>query len=158
VKKTPKILAFVIFFVSVSAARAQQPVIGQQNGITWRGLAIGTPSEILSRKTFYVDGLDNMSAFWSQHADLKENAIDFNRIFFGMNVGQIRDGLDSFYVEEKNLQVPIIDAILVIHLQNAHIDKLKVESILKQLREATTNGADPSREKKIWQEALTLVE
>ena len=148
----------IVFLGGAHAVNAQEPMIGEQNGITWRSLAVGgTPSEALSRKTFYIDGLDNMSAFWSQHADLKPDAIDFNRIFIGLNVGQIRDGLDSFYVNEKNLQVPIIDAILIIRLQSARIEQLKVDEILGQFREATINSPDPAREKRIWQEALKLI-
>jgi hypothetical protein len=157
-KKIFLLFSLIVFLGSAYTVNAQEPMIGEQNGITWRSLAIGgTPSEALSRKTFYIDGLDNMSAFWSQHADLKPDAIDFNKTFIGMNVGQIRDGLDSFYVDEKNLQVPIIDAILIIRLQIARIEQLKVDEILAQFREATINSPDPAREKGIWKEALKLI-
>ena len=157
--KTFLLLVTSIILLSGShIVRGQEPMIGEQNGITWRNLAIGgTQSEALSRKTFYIDGLDNMSAFWSRHADLKPDAIDFNKTFIGMNVGQIRDGLDSFYVDEKNLQVPIVDAILIIRLQTARIEQLKVDEILAQFREATINSPDPAREKEIWKEALKLI-
>lgn len=157
-KRHLALFSLIIFLGGVHATRAQEPMIGEQNGITWRNLVVGgTSAEALSRKTFYIDGLDNMSAFWSNHADLKADAIDFNQIFIGMNVGQIRDGLDSFYVDEKNLQVPIIDAILILRLQSAHVDMEKVDGITKQFREATINGPDSAREKKIWQEALKLI-
>jgi len=157
-RRNSLLLASIILLSSAHFACAQEPMIGEQNGITWRNLAIGgTPSEALSRKTFYVDGLDNMSAFWSRHADLKPDAIDFNQIFIGMNVGQIRDGLDSFYVEEKNLQVPIVDAVLILRLQNAHVDPIKIDGVLRQFREATINNPDPKRENRIWQEALKLL-
>ena len=72
---------------------AQEPPIGAQNGLTWQGLNVGTPAQTVTRKTFYVDGLYNMSVFWSQHADLKEGGVDYNDAFIGMDVGQIRDGL-----------------------------------------------------------------
>ncbi len=150
-------IASILLLNCAAAVRAQEPMMGQQNGITWKKLVIGTPAETLTRKTFYIDGLDNMSAFWSQHADLKPDAIDFNRIFVGMSVGQIRDGLDSFYVDEKNLQVPIIDAILVLQMHNHHVDAKTIEDILSQFREATINGPNPTRENKIWQEALKLI-
>jgi len=147
-----------ILLSAVIIAQAQETMVGEQDGTTWRSLVIGgTPSEALSRKTFYVDGLDNMSAFWSQHVDLKAGAVDFNKIFIGMNVGEIRDGLDSFYVDDKNLHVPIIDAILVLHLQSAHVEEMEVDGILRQLREATINGPDPAREKGIWREALKII-
>ncbi len=151
------LLAVSILFVPLHKLPAQEPMVGAQDGITWKNLVIGTPEETLSRKTFYVDGLDNMSAFWSEHADLKADAINFNDAFIGMNVGQIRDGLDSFYVEEKNLQVPIIDAILIIRLQSGQIDKARIKDILRQFREATINGPDPVREKQIWSDALKLL-
>jgi hypothetical protein len=154
----PQLLGLVIFLGGFTISGAQEPMVGGQNGITWRNLTVGgTPAEALSRKTFYVDGLDNMSAFWSKHADLKADAVDYNAVFLGMNVGQIRDGLDSFYVDEKNVQVPIVDAILVIRLHNAHVEELEVNNILAELREATVNGPDPVREKKIWQEGLKLI-
>ncbi|HUI31515.1 MAG TPA: hypothetical protein VLX91_14995 [Candidatus Acidoferrales bacterium] len=156
-RRNSLLLALMTFLGGICTARAQEPMIGAQNGITWKNLVIGTPTETLSRKTFYVDGLDNMSSFWSQHADLKADAIDFNRVFIGMDVGQIRDRLDSFYVDEKNIQVPIIDAILVVRLENAKIDNPKVEDILKQFRKATINGPDAAREKTIWQAGLKLL-
>jgi len=156
-KRSLLLIASITFLWNVDAALAQEPIVGEQNGMTWRSLVIGTAAETLSRKTFYVDGLDNMSAFWSQHADLKPGAIDFNRIFSGINVGQIRDGLDSFYVDERNLQIPIVDAILIIRLQSARINEVKVDDILGQFREATMNGPDREREKEIWQAALKLL-
>ena len=157
-KRNLLLFSSFIFLGSICVARAQESTVGEQNGITWRNLAIGgTQAEALSRKTFYIDGLDNMSAFWSHHADLKTDAIDFNGIFVGMNVGQIREGLDSFYVDEKNLQIPIIDAILILALQNAHLDAKEIDGVTKRLREATMNGPDSAREKKIWQEALKLI-
>jgi hypothetical protein len=157
-KKFLLLVMSIILLGGSHIVRGQEPMIGEQNGITWRNLAIGgTAAEALSRKTFYIDGLDNMSAFWSRHADLKPDAIDFNKTFIGVNVGQIREGLDSFYVDEKNLQVPIIDAILIIRLQTARIEQLKVDEILAQFREATINSPDPAREKRIWKEALKLI-
>lgn len=156
-KRSLLFCVLIIFLGNVCLAHSQEPMIGEQNGITWRALVIGTAEMTLSRKTFYVDGLDNMSAFWSRHADLQADSIDFNEAFIGMNVGQIRDGLDSFYVDEKNLHVPIIDAILVIRLQNAQIDKEKIDNITRQLREATINGANRAREEAIWREALKLI-
>lgn len=149
--------ALIIFLGNVCPAHPQEPMIGKQDGTTWRALVLGTAEMTLSRKTFYVDGLDNMSAFWSQHADLQADSVDFNKVFIGMNVGQIRDGLDSFYVDEKNLHVPIIDAILVIRLQNAQIDMGKIDDVTRQLREATIKGPDRAREKAIWREALKLI-
>ncbi|MFZ1082781.1 MAG: hypothetical protein WAO19_12760 [Candidatus Kryptoniota bacterium] len=153
---------FLLFVVSILVCNltniyAQEPTIGEQNGITWRNLVIGTLEESVSRKTFYVDGLYGMSVFWSQHAELKTDAVNFNDAFMGINVGQIRDGLDSFYVDDKNLQVPIIDAVLIFRLQNAQINKTKVDDIIKQFQEATINGSDPAREDKIWREALRLL-
>lgn len=137
---------------------AQEPPIGAQNGLTWQGLNVGTPAQTVSRKTFYVDGLYNMSVFWSQHADLKEGAVDYNDAFIGMDVGQIRDGLDSFYVNPKNIYIPIIDAILIVRLQNAQIGHSKVDQVIKEFRAATINGIDPEQENKIWKETLPLLE
>jgi hypothetical protein len=147
----------IIYLGNACPVHSQELMIGEQNGITWRALVIGTAELTLSRKTFYVDGLDNMSAFWSRHVDLQADSVDFNKAFIGMNVGQIRDGLDSFYVDEKNLHIPIVDAVLVIRLQNAQIDKGKIEDITGQFREATINGPEKAREKAIWREALKLI-
>lgn len=143
--------------LNVRSAAAQEPPIGAQNGLTWQGLNIGTPAQTVTRKTFYVDGLFNMSVFWSQHADLKENAVDFNAAFIGMDVGQIRDGLDSFYVNTRNLYVPIIDAILVVRLQNAQISKARIDKVVSEFRAATINGTDPEQENKIWKATLPLL-
>jgi hypothetical protein len=141
----------------IHAVHAQEAMIGEQDGTTWRNLVVGTPEESVSRKTFYVDGLYNMSVFWSQHAELKTDAVDFNDAFVGINVGEIRDGLDSFYVDDRNLHVPIIDAVLIVRLQDAHIGKTKVEDVAREFREAAINGVDPARENKIWREALGLL-
>ncbi|MGO9481607.1 MAG: hypothetical protein ACLP05_07495 [Candidatus Kryptoniota bacterium] len=151
------LFAMSIFVCNVHDVHAQETMIGEQNGTTWKNLVIGTPEESISRKTFYVDGLYDMSVFWSQHAELKIDAVNFNDAFIGINVGQIRDGLDSFYVDDRNLQVPIVDAVLIIRLQNAQISKAKVDDIIRQFREATINGTDPTREDKIWREALRLL-
>ena len=162
VKKSLLSFAMIIFLCGI--VYAQESMVGEQNGITWKSLVIGTPAEALSRKTFYIDGLDNMSAFWSQHTDfpngpIQENAgaIDFNKVFIGVSVGQIRDGLDSFYVDEKNLQIPIIDAILIIRLQNAHVSETTVDGVLKLFREATINGPDPAWDNKIWRTSLKFL-
>ena len=158
VKRLVGLMAAGLLLFQAHTIWAQEPVMGAQNGMTWNALAVGgTPAETLSRKTFYVDGLDNMSAFWSQHADPKSDTVDFNKIFIGENVGQIRDGLDSFYADAKNLQVPIVDAILIIRLQDGGIAPVKIDDILKELREATINGPDRGRENKIWQSALKLL-
>ncbi len=150
-------LVIIIFASSVHGVHAQEPMVGEQDGETWRNLVIGTPEESVSRKTFYVDGLYNMSVFWGQHAQLKTDGVNFNDAFMGIDVGQIRDGLDSFYVDDRNLHVPIIDAVLIISLQNARIDKAKIERIVEKLREATINGTDPARENEIWKESLPLL-
>ena len=149
--------ALMISLCCVHNTYAQGPMIGEQDGITWRNLVVGTPEESVSRKTFYVDGLYNMSVFWSQHAQLKTDAVNFNDAFMGIDVGQIRDGLDSFYVDGRNLHVPIVDAVLVISLQNAYINKSKVDDVISEFREATMSGPDPSREDRIWREALKLL-
>ena len=151
------LIAVSIFVYHVHDARAQEPIIGAQDGTTWRNLVVGTSEESVSRKTFYVDGLYNMSVFWSQHAQLKTDAVNFNNAFIGINVGQIRDGLDSFYVDDRNRPVPIVDAALIVRLQNANIGKTKVADVIKEFREATINGVDPAREDKIWREALRLL-
>jgi len=75
-----------------------------------------------------------------------------------MNVGQIRDGLDSFYVDERNLNVPIIDAILIIRLENAQIRQSKVDQVIREFRSVTINGPDPEKENEIWKESLPLLE
>ncbi len=157
-----KVAALFIFVLSISilnvkSVLAQEPPIGAQNGVTWRGLVIGTQAETVTRKTFYVDGMYNMSIYWSQHAELKTDAVNYNDAFIGLNVGEIRDGLDSFYVNDKNLQIPIIDAVLVVRLQNAEIGKAKVDEVIRELREATINGTDPTRENKIWRTNLRLL-
>ncbi|MCL5267050.1 MAG: hypothetical protein M1469_02970 [Bacteroidetes bacterium] len=136
---------------------AQEPMIGAQNGVTWRSLVIGTEAETVTRKTFYVDGLYNMSVFWSQHASLNADAVNYNDAFMGLNVGEIRNGLDSFYANDKNLQVPIVDAILIVRLQNAQIRKSRVDEIVQELRRATINGINPESENKIWKSALPLL-
>ncbi len=151
------ILALNVFTIGIAHVFAQQPMIGEQNGETWRSLVIGTEAETVTRKTFYIDGLYDMSVFWSRHAELKNGTINFNDAFIGLNVGQIRDGLDSFYVDDKNLQVPIIDAVLIVKLQSAQISSGKVIDIVKQFREATVNGSDAVRENKIWRAALKLL-
>jgi len=151
------LVASLTFLCSGNGTLAQEQTMGEQNGTTWRSLVIGTPAETLSRKTFYVDGLDCMSAFWSQHTDLKPGAVDFNRVFIDMNVGRIRDGLDSFYVDGRNLHVPIIDAILIIRLQDAHVGMSMVDDVVIQFRGAAIKGPDPEREKEIWQGALKLL-
>jgi hypothetical protein len=150
-------LVVVTLAVGVGTGYAQEPPIGAQNGVTWQGLNVGTQSETVTRKTFYVDGLYNMCVFWSQHAQLKEDAVDFNDAFIGLNVGEIRDGLDSFYVDKRNLFVPIIDAILIIRLQNAQIGQGKVDQVVKDFRAATINGTDPEHEYKIWKATLPLL-
>ncbi len=136
---------------------AQEPAIGAQNGETWRSLVIGTQAETVTRKTFYVDGLYNMCVFWSQHASLGPDAVNYNDAFIGLDVGEIRDGLDSFYADDKNLQVPIVDAVLIVRLQNAQIRKSKVEEIVRELRKATVNGINPESENRIWKSALPLL-
>lgn len=151
-------LALVVCTLLVQNVFAQEPPIGAQNGVTWRGLNVGTQAETVTRKTFYVDGLYNMSVFWSQHADLGENSVNYNDAFTGMDVGQIRDGLDSFYVDTRNLYVPIIDAILIVRLQNAQIRQSKIDQVIKEFRAATINGIDPEQENKIWKAALPLLE
>ncbi|HEY9165125.1 MAG TPA: hypothetical protein VIS48_03085 [Candidatus Kryptonia bacterium] len=138
-------------------ASAQELMPGAQNGLTWRNLVIGTQDETTTRKTFYVEGMFNLSVFWSQHAQLKPEAVDYNDAFLGMNVGQVRDGLDSFYVDDRNLQVPIIDAVLIIRLQNAGVGKSNIDNVTKEFREATVNGMDPTRENKIWESATKLL-
>ncbi len=148
-------LALCAFFVRTGFA--QEPPIGAQNGVTWRDLNVGTQAETVTRKTFYVDGLYNMSVFWSQHAQLKDDAVDYNDAFIGMNVGEIRDGLDSLYADSKNLYIPIIDAILIVRLQNAQIGHAKVDQVLKEFRAATINGINPEQENKIWKAALPLL-
>lgn len=151
---------FLVLSISMPGAKsvfAQEPMIGAQNGVTWRGLVIGTEAETITRKTFYVDGMYNLSVYWSQHAELKTDAVNYNDAFIGVNVGQIRDGLDSFYVDDKNLQIPIIDAVLVVRLQNAQIGRAKVDEVIRELREATINGIDPTRENKIWRTSLRLL-
>jgi len=157
VKSTSIALLVIICVLHPRNARAQEPMIGSQNGVTWRGLVIGTEAETTTRKTFYVDGMYNTSVFWSQHAHLKMDEVDYNDAFIGMNVGQIRDGLDSLYVDDRNLQVPIIDAVLIVRLQSAGISKSRVDEVLAKFREATINGPDPARETKIWQYALPLL-
>ena len=156
-RKRLLLFAVIVLMCKCNIVSAQEPMVGSQNGITWNKLVLGSGAETLSRKTFYVDGMDNMSAFWSQHADLQTGAVDYSEAFVGMNVGQIREGLDSFYVDQKNLQIPIIDAVLIVRLQNARVENLEVEDILRQFREATINGPDPSREKMIWKVALKIL-
>ena len=95
-------IVLIVSALSLGNAFAQEPQIGAQNGLTWNGLNIGSHAETVTRKTFYVDGLYNMSVFWAQHADLSENSVNYNDAFIGLNVGQIRDGLDSFYVDTRN--------------------------------------------------------
>jgi hypothetical protein len=153
------LLAFALssFLLHAGGVFAQEPMIGQQDGTTWKNLVVGTTEESVTRKTFYVDGLYNMSAFWAQHAELKTDAVNYNDAFIGMNVGQIRDGLDSFYTDARNLHVPIVDAVLIVRLRNAHVAESRIESIVKAFREATINGIDPERENKIWHEALMLL-
>jgi len=151
------ILAALSVFAFAMSAMAQEPMIGAQNGITWRNLVIGTQAETVTRKTFYVDGMYNMSVFWSQHAAVGEGQIDYNDAFMGMNVGDIRDGLDSFYVDDKNLQIPIVDAVLLVRLQKAQIGESKIDQIVREFREATVNGIEPDRENRIWKQALPLL-
>ena len=153
------LLAIVLVTCTFGAknAFAQEPQIGAQNGVTWSGLNVGTQAETVTRKTFYVDGLYNMSVFWSQHAQLKEDAVDYNDAFIGLNVGEIRDGLDSFYVDTRNQFVPIIDAILIVRLQNAQIGKAKIEQVVKEFRTSTINGTAPEQENKIWKATLPLL-
>jgi hypothetical protein len=151
-------IVLIVSALSLGNAFAQEPQIGAQNGLTWNGLNIGSHAETVTRKTFYVDGLYNMSVFWAQHADLSENSVNYNDAFIGLNVGQIRDGLDSFYVDTRNLYVPIIDAILIVRLQNAGIRPSKVNQVIKEFRTATINGIDPEQENKIWKSALPLLE
>jgi len=151
------LLSLIIFLNCIHDVYAQEPMVGEQDGMTWRNLVIGTPEESVSRKTFYVDGLYNMSVFWSEHAQLKTDAVNFNDAFMGINVGQIRDGLDSFYVDDRNLHVPIVDAVIIINLQDTHINRSEVDDVIRQFREATINGPDPAREDKIWREALRLL-
>jgi len=150
-------IVLVTSALGVKSVFAQEPPIGAQNGLTWNGLNIGTQAETVTRKTFYVDGLYNMSVFWSQHAQLKEDAVDYNDAFIGMNVGEIRDGLDSFYVDTRNQFVPIIDAILIVRLQNAQIGKAKIDQVVKEFRTATINGTAPEQENKIWKATLPLL-
>lgn len=150
-------LAMIACIVTAGNSFAQAPPVGAQNGVTWRGLDIGTAAETVTRKTFYVDGLYNMSVFWSQHADLKENAVDYNDAFIGMDVAQIRDGLDSFYVKQKNIFIPIIDAILVVRLQNAQIRQSEIDQVTKEFRAATINGVDAEKENEIWKASLPLL-
>lgn len=152
------LLALTVCTFCAGKAYAQEPAIGAQNGLTWNGLNIGTPAQTVTRKTFYVDGLYNMSVFWSQHADLKEDAVNYNDAFIGMDVGQIRNGLDSFYVNPKNVYVPIIDAILIVRLENAQIGQAKIDQIVREFRAATINGIDPEQENKIWKATLPLLE
>ncbi len=159
--KKPVTLCSIVLVLSAlnfGVASAQEPQIGAQNGLTWNGLNVGTHAETVTRKTFYVDGLYNMSVFWAQHADLKENSVNYNDAFIGMNVGQIRNGLDSFYVDTRNLYVPIIDAILIVRLQSAGIRQSKVKQVVREFRAATINGIDPEEENKIWKAALPLLE
>ncbi len=151
-------IVLIVSALSLGNAFAQEPQIGAQNGLTWNGLNIGSHAETVTRKTFYVDGLYNMSVFWAQHADLSENSVNYNDAFIGLNVGQIRDGLDSFYVDTRNLYVPIIDAILIVRLQNAGIRPSKVNQVIKEFRTATINGIDPEQENEIWKSALPLLE
>ena len=101
--------------------------------------------------------MDNMSAFWSQHADMKRDSVNFNQAFIGLSVAQIRDGLDSLYADEKNLRVLIIDGVLLVRLQNSRIEQSRISDILEQFREATINGPDPERESYIWKKALELI-
>ncbi|MCL4540035.1 MAG: hypothetical protein M1378_10660 [Bacteroidetes bacterium] len=136
---------------------AQEPPIGAQNGVTWKGLNVGTQAETVTRKTFYVDGLYNMSVFWSQHQGMNESAVDYNAAFMGMDVAQIRDGLDSFYVNPKNVFVPIVDAVLVVRLQNAQIGQARIDQVVREFRAATINGVDPEQENKIWKATLPLL-
>lgn len=150
-------LALIACILTTGDSFAQAPPVGAQNGVTWKGLDIGTPAETVTRKTFYVDGLYNMSVFWSQHADLKESAVDYNDAFIGMDVAQIRDGLDSFYVQQKNIFIPIIDAILVVRLQNAQIRQSEINRVISEFRAATINGVDPDKENKIWKATLPLL-
>ncbi len=152
-------LAFALIALVLTAgnAFAQEPPVGEQNGETWNALDVGTPASTVARKTFYVDGMYDMSVFWSQHADLKEGAVDYNDAFIGMDVAQIRDGLDSFYVHQKNIFVPIIDAILVIRLQNAQIGQSKIDQVIREFRTATINGPDPEKENEIWKATLPLL-
>lgn len=152
------VLFVALFLLSgIGGAFAQGPMIGAQNGVTWRNLVVGTQAETVTRKTFYVDGLYNMSVFWSQHASLSQGAVDYNYAFIGLDVGEIRDGLDSFYADDKNLQIPIVDAVLIVRLQNAEIRKSKIEEIVKDFRTATANGINPEAENKIWESALPLL-
>ncbi len=151
------VLVMLALLSGIDSAFAQEPMIGAQNGVTWRNLVIGTQAETVTRKTFYVDGLYNMSVFWSQHASLSQGAVDYNDAFIGLDVGKIRDGLDSFYADDKNLQIPIVDAVLIVRLQNAEIRKSKIEEIVKKFREATVNGINPEAENKIWKSALPLL-
>lgn len=150
-------LAFIFCALGAKDGYAQEPQIGAQNGVTWEGLNIGSQAETVTRKTFYVDGLYNMTVFWSQHAQLKLDAVDYNDAFIGMNVGEIRDGLDSFYVDTNNISVPIVDAILIVRLQNAQIGKKKIDQVVKEFRAATINGTAPEQENKIWKATLPLL-
>ncbi len=148
----------VSFICLTGNGYAQEPMIGQQNGETWRGLVIGTQAETTSRKTFYVEGMYNMCAFWSQHTPRRHGAVDYDDAFIGISVGQIRDGLDSLYSSDKNLQIPIVDGVLIVRLWNAGIPESKVDQVVDQLRRATVNGTDPTEENKIWKEGLFLLE
>ena len=148
----------VLFFIPAEKTFAQEPTVGQQNGVTWQNLVVGTPAETTTRKTFYVDGLYDMSVFWSQHAMLRHGAVDYDDAFIGMNVGQIRDGLDSFYSDSNNLQIPIVDAVLIVRLQNAGIPKKKVDQIIAEFKRANQDGMKPGQENKIWKEGLFLLE
>ena len=155
--ETRVLLLLVLLSVGTRRAYCQEAPIGSQNGVTWQNLNVGTQAETVTRKTFYVDGLYNMSVFWSQHARLREDAVDYNDAFIGMNVGQIRDGLDSFYVDQKNLSVPIIDAILIVRLQNAQIGQNKIGQVIREFRKATLNGGAPAEENRIWKSTLPLL-
>ncbi len=156
-KRFHQIFMLLIVLGGACFVEAQEPMIGGQNGVTWRSLVIGTAAETLSRKTFYVDGMDNMSAFWSRHTDLKTDSVNFSLAFIGLSVAQIRDGLDSLYADEKNLQVPIVDGVLLVRLLNSRIEQSRIDDILEEFRKATINGPDPERESYIWKKALELI-
>ncbi len=150
-------LMLIVCVVGAKEVLAQEPPIGAQDGVTWQGLNVGTQAETVTRKTFYVDGLYNMAVFWSQHMQFRGEAVNYDDAFIGMDVGQIRDGLDSFYVNTKNLSIPIVDAILIVRLQNAQIRQARIDQVVKEFRAATANGLDPERENKIWRATLPLL-
>lgn len=156
IHQLPLVIAFLIITITISCANAQDLPIGLHNGITWRNLEVGTEAETMTRKTFYVDGMYNMAVFWGMHT-IQSDTVGFDNAFIGMDVAQIRDGLDKFYSDTLNLPVRIVDAVLIIRLKAARVSNDVVQSFIRRFREIAERKTKPFVENQVWEEALKLI-